>query len=97
VIGEALQQYGASVRLASSAAEALADIKAESPDILVSDIAMPKMDGYELLNRIRSDVQKDSNLLPGVAVTAYAGAADKLKSLRAGYQAHLGKPVAIDD
>ena len=97
VIGEALRQYGASVRLASSAAEALRTILQDRPDILVSDIGMPEMDGYELLKRIRSEYPPEFQTVPAVALTAYAGPEDKQKSLNAGYQAHIGKPVSVGD
>jgi signal transduction histidine kinase/CheY-like chemotaxis protein len=96
VLSEALQQFGASVRCAASAAEALAQLAEELPDVLISDIGMPDVDGYELLRTIRSQALMPPTL-PAVALTAFAGERDKEASFRAGYQAHFGKPVSIDD
>ena len=97
MLGEAVQVHGASVILASSAAEALAQLNRERPDILVSDVAMPDMDGYQLIHAIREELPSELKDIPAVALSAFAGVEDRKKSLQAGYRAHLSKPVAVQD
>jgi CheY-like chemotaxis protein len=58
-------------------------------DVLVSDIGMPGVDGYEMLRRIRSS----GNVIPAIALTAFARTEDRAKALEAGYTKHLSKPV----
>ena len=68
-------------------------IESERPHVLVSDIGMPEIDGYEFLRRVRALTQKIGPHIPAVALTAYAGFEDKTRALRAGYLVHLAKPV----
>ena len=91
----ALEGYGASVVVAASAADALEQIVHDKPDLLVSDIGLPNVDGYQLLSTIRSDLPAELRNIPAVALTAFAGGDHQEKSKRAGYQAHITKPVAI--
>jgi signal transduction histidine kinase/CheY-like chemotaxis protein len=86
-----LEEQGARVVLASSAGEALASLEEGVPDVMISDIGMPGMDGYELIRLVRS--VSPGRHLPAVALTAYARPEDLARVLRAGYQAHLSKPV----
>jgi CheY-like chemotaxis protein len=86
-----LEQAGALVQVASSAVTALAQLKACRPDLLISDIGMPEIDGYMLIRQIRQ--QPDTATLPALALTAYARTEDRLSVLEAGFQAHLTKPV----
>ena len=86
-----LEQSGASVRAVESAAEAVETLEREPPDVLLSDIAMPGLDGYSLLGQARARLQGAQ--LPAAALTAYAGATDRTRALAAGFQAHLAKPV----
>jgi PAS domain S-box-containing protein len=97
MLEQALQSYGASVLVAASAAEALQQIAGERPDILVSDIGLPNMDGYELLSRVRSGMPERMRDIPAVALTAFATAEYEERSRLAGYQAHISKPIAIPD
>jgi PAS domain S-box-containing protein len=97
MLQQALESYGAAVLVARSAAEALEQIAAEKPDLLVSDIGLPNMDGYELLSKVRSELPDDVKNIPAVALTAFAGAEHLDRSKLAGYQAHVAKPVAISD
>ncbi len=83
----------AQVLTAASAAQALEVIEREAPDILVSDIGMPETDGYELLRMIRARESGDGTRLPAVALTAFARAEDRIRALRAGFVAHVAKPV----
>jgi PAS domain S-box-containing protein len=89
VVRELLEEHEARVLTASTAVEALQLIGAARPDILLSDIGMPEVDGYELIRRVRAA----GTLVPAVALTAYARPEDQLRALRAGYQAHLAKPL----
>jgi PAS domain S-box-containing protein len=88
-----LEGRGAKVTAVAGGSEALELLKNQEFDILVSDIGMPDLDGYELMRRVR---QLDSNRegpIPAIAVTAYARAEDRQRSLLAGYQMHLAKPI----
>ncbi len=87
-----LADSGATVFAAQSAAAAIKLVQSQSPHVLVSDIGMPEMDGYELLRRVRSldGVAAD---VPAIALTAFARPSDRMHSLRSGYIAHLVKPA----
>jgi CheY-like chemotaxis protein len=95
MLGEAVQEHGASVILASSSADALAQLHHEKPDVLISDVAMSDMDGYELIRTIRSGSSSEGRDIPAVALSAIAGADDRKKSFQAGYRAHITKPVSV--
>jgi PAS domain S-box-containing protein len=86
----ALKTWGATAKSVSCAADALAEIERERPDIVVSDLGMPGEDGFSLLNKIK---MKHPNL-PVIAVTAYARSEDRKMVLEAGFKDHLSKPVA---
>jgi hypothetical protein len=68
-------------------------IERERPHLLVSDIGMPEIDGYEFLRRVRTLSQTLGVHIPAVALTAYAGPEDKRRALRAGFLVHIAKPV----
>jgi CheY-like chemotaxis protein len=89
----ALRQYGASVRTAASVDDAIAEVERECPDVLVSDIEMPGVTGYELIRRLRHSDRQELRRLPAVALTAYARTEDRVKALLAGFQTHVPKPV----
>jgi CheY-like chemotaxis protein len=86
-----LQESGAVVRAAASASEALQSLKQALPDILLSDIGMPGMDGYTLIATVRSLQQYET--LPAIALTAYASDNDKQRAIAAGFQNHIPKPI----
>jgi CheY-like chemotaxis protein len=86
-----LEAEGARVVEAESASAALTALEREVPDVLISDIGMPGIDGYELIRRVRG--HPVHRRLPAVALTAYAGDADRTRALTAGFQFHLPKPV----
>jgi PAS domain S-box-containing protein len=88
-----LSQYGAQVTCLTSGSEALARLGSERPDLLICDIAMPVLDGYELLARVRA---RGINI-PAIALTAYARTADRVRALAAGFQSHVSKPVEADE
>jgi ABC-type tungstate transport system permease subunit len=68
-------------------------IKLERPDVLVTEIALPGEDGYELIRQIRQHEADHGGLLPAVALTSYARAEDQARVLAAGFQLHLSKPI----
>ena len=88
-----MEQSGARVCVAASAAEALTALREFKPDILVSDIGMPHEDGYALLSRVRALSPEEGGRIPAVALTAYAQEADRLRALLAGFQVHVAKPI----
>ena len=89
----ALEQYGATVRMAASVEAAIGEIARHCPDVLVSDIEMPDATGYELIRRLRHSDRPEVRRLPAVALTAYARTEDRVKALIAGFQTHVPKPV----
>jgi len=88
-----LEEHRAEVLTAGSAGEALEILASARPDILVSDIGLPEMDGYELMRRIRRLGADSGGRIPAVALTAFARSEDRTRALRAGYQTHLAKPI----
>ncbi len=97
VMREILEQTGATVRLANSALEALEMIRHSRPDLLISDIGMPQIDGYQLLRMVRDDEEAGQLPLPAIALTAFARPEDKRRAIDAGYLIHLAKPVESAD
>ena len=89
---EILETAGARVRTAASAGDALASIEEETPDVLVSDLGMPGMDGYEMIQRLRR-MEGPARELPAAALTAYARSEDRARALRLGFEMHLAKPI----
>ena len=83
----ALQHYGAVVLSASNADDAFDQSQASRPDLLICDIGMPVIDGYQFLWRIR----KHSNV-PAIALTALAQPSDRQRALESGFAAHIAKP-----
>jgi CheY-like chemotaxis protein len=91
-----LERCGAEVRTAQSAREALREIEEWKPDLMISDIEMPGEDGYYLIQRVRSFAQAQGRL-PAIALTAHARVEDRLRALRAGFDAHVAKPVEMNE
>ena len=87
------EECNAVVSVASSAAEALAILEAQVPDVLVSDIGMPGEDGYTLIRRVRALPPEKGGRIPAIALTAYARTDDRVKSMVSGFQHHLSKPI----
>jgi len=87
----ALELSGASVISVASGIEALTVIKQSIPDLIISDIGMPEMDGYMLLQQVRTLEQVRQ--VSAIALTAYAGEFDRQQALQAGFQKHLSKPI----
>ena len=93
LIERELAECQAEVLTAGDAAEALALVESERPHVLVSDIGMPDADGYELLRRVRGLGLARGGGVPAVALTAFARSEDRTRALRAGFLAHVSKPV----
>ena len=89
-----LEGQGATVLAASSAEEALSTLESQAIDVLLSDIGMPGMDGYQLMRRVRSS-DAAYRRIPSVALTAFARSEDRKKAILAGYHSHISKPVDI--
>jgi CheY-like chemotaxis protein len=92
-----LEERGAIVATAASAAEALERLRAFRPDVLISDIGMPEVDGYELMRLVRRLPPEQGGRVPAAALTAFARRSDRLQALLAGYQTHVAKPVEPDE
>jgi PAS domain S-box-containing protein len=88
-----LEDTGATVTAVASAAEALDAFDRHQPDVLVSDIGMPEMDGYELMTRIRRRPAEQGGAVPAVALTAFARPEDMERVTTAGFHLHLAKPA----
>ena len=92
-LARVLEDRGASVTCASSGREALEALSREHFDLLLSDIGMPGMDGFDLIRRVRALDKSRTGPLPAIAITAYARAEDRQRSLLAGFHMHLSKPI----
>jgi len=88
-----LEQQQAEVIALSSALEAVQAIERHQPDVLLSDIGMPDMDGYMLIRQVRTLPNQQGGQTPAIALTAYAGEIDQQQALSAGFQFHLSKPI----
>jgi len=93
VIAFSLEQTGAEVMTAATATKALETLVQFQPDILVSDIGMPNMDGYMLIQKIRALPPEQGGQIKAIALTAYASEVDQHQALQAGFHYHLAKPV----
>lgn len=91
-----LQDYGVEVTPVASAQEALQALSESIPDVLISDIGMPKTDGYMLMREVRARSPQQGGLIPAIALTAYAGEMNQQQALAAGFQMHISKPVDPD-
>lgn len=92
-IAEGLRQHGAKVFEADSAGAALRLFDAERPRIIVADLRLPDLDGYQFLETIRSRPKSEGGRTPAVAVTAHNTIEDRVNSLKAGFTLHLAKPI----
>jgi PAS domain S-box-containing protein len=91
-----LERHGAEMTVVSSGKEALEALKILRPDILLCDLAMPQMDGYELLKEVRA-LEPEIGGLPAIACTAFALAEDITRARHAGFQADIAKPINPDE
>jgi PAS domain S-box-containing protein len=92
-----LNTYGADISGVTSASEALLLLDRLSPDLLISDIGMPEMDGLTLIREIRNLPPEKGRNINAIALTAYASQSDREQALAAGYQAYLTKPINLEE
>ena len=95
LLKQGLEYCGAVVTVLGSAAEALDTLMVKMPDVLISDIGMPGIDGYDLIRQVRGLPSERGGKVPAIALTAYTRTEDRLQSLRAGYDMHVPKPVEL--
>ncbi|MDZ8105383.1 MAG: PAS domain S-box protein [Nostoc sp. DedQUE12a] len=88
-----LEEYGASVTAVASANEALAALRQSLPDVLLSDIGMPDVDGCMFMRELRTLPPEQGGQIPAIALTAYAGEVNAKQVLAAGFHKHIAKPV----
>lgn len=92
---DALGQCGARVTAVSSADKALAILKLERPDALVSSLSMPGKDGYWLIREVRNLPPDQGGNVPAAAFTGWTTVDDRRNALRAGFQVHVSKPTDL--
>jgi CheY-like chemotaxis protein len=93
LIASTLRRAGAEVTAVASATEAINNLRASPPDILLSDIAMPDQDGYCLIRQIRQLPATNGGEVPAIALSAFARKEDVARAIAAGFHFHLAKPV----
>jgi CheY-like chemotaxis protein len=94
LVSAILEDAGAVVESAPSAATGFAALRSFHPQLLVSDIGMPDEDGYSLIRRVRALGDAEGGGIPSIALTAYTRPEDRAKALGAGFTLHMGKPVS---
>jgi CheY-like chemotaxis protein len=88
-----LETAGADVTILGSPLAALQRIAEVKPHVLVVDLGMPEIDGFEVIRRVRASVDPAIRNVPAAALTAFARSEDRTKALQSGFQMHLAKPV----
>ncbi|QYO65093.1 DNA gyrase subunit A [Leptolyngbya sp. 7M] len=88
-----LELHGANVIATATADEAIATLTQFKPEVLLSDIGMPDIDGYMLMRQIRCLSPEQGGTIPAIALTAYAGEIDYRQAMAAGFQRHIAKPI----
>jgi PAS domain S-box-containing protein len=93
LLKDVLEAAGAEVATATSAADAMDAIATFEPDVLVADIGMPDVDGYELIKQLRASGNERMRDIPAAALTAFARSEDRTRALQSGFEMHLAKPI----
>ena len=93
VVTEVLEFYGATVHNAHNGVHALELLQTVTPDLILSDLSMPQMDGWALLSNIRKNERLAG--IPVIALTAHAMSGDEQRGMAAGFTAYLTKPVSV--
>jgi hypothetical protein len=88
-----LEYVGARVTVADSVKQAIATLTQTTPDILISDLGMPEVDGYSLMRHIRTLPQAQGGAIPAIALTAYVGEENRQRAIAAGFDVFLTKPI----
>ena len=89
-----LEEQGAKVASFASAEESLDALKSTRPTVFICDIGMPRVDGYQLIRKLRAEEPRGERI-PALALTAFARGKDRKRSLIAGFQAHMAKPFDV--
>jgi len=93
-----LTECGAKVSSYLSAAEALAALASSTYDLLISDISMPDVDGYQFIREVRAkETASQFRKVPAVALTGHARVQDRMRALIAGYDTHVAKPIETNE
>jgi signal transduction histidine kinase/CheY-like chemotaxis protein len=95
ILARLLRRAGGSVVEAASAPAALAALSLELPDVLISDLGMPGIDGFTFIRSVRDLPREKGGLVPAIALSAYSRREDRIKAISAGFQAHISKPADI--
>jgi CheY-like chemotaxis protein len=93
LVAELLDAAGAEVATAQSAEEALRHLDTDTASVLIADLGMPRVDGFQLIEQVRRHRNPVVRQMPAAALTAYARSEDRVKALKAGFQIHLAKPI----
>ena len=96
LLASILSQQGSEVTTVTSAKAAMSALTQSNFDLLISDISMPEVNGYELIRQIRN-LESPLADIPAIALTAYASEGDRQRSIDMGYQKHIGKPINISE
>jgi CheY-like chemotaxis protein len=96
LLAEALERRGASVRASATAREARQTLVVWHPDLMISDVGMPRESGYELIRRVRDLPAEEGGSTPAIACTGYAREEDRARAMDAGFDAVVAKPVDLD-
>jgi signal transduction histidine kinase len=92
-----LEMSGAHVTAMASASEALKTLDDSMPEVLLSDVGMPGMDGYTLMRQVRAREPEHGGNIPAIALSGYATPEDRERALAAGFQLHMSKPLKLDE
>ena len=93
MLQQILESAGATVETVGSAAQALDKLANDRPDVMITDLGMPVIDGFELIERVRRSPDPNVRDIPAAALTAYARSEDRARALRSGFGLHLAKPI----
>jgi CheY-like chemotaxis protein len=93
LVEEILAAAGARVTTVGSAREALDGMETTRPDVLLADLGLPTINGFDLIAEIRKLPDQQLRSIPAAALTAYARSEDRVRALQSGFQMHLAKPV----
>jgi signal transduction histidine kinase/CheY-like chemotaxis protein len=93
LVKQIMEDCGATVEACTSAADCLACLSKWIPDVLITDIGMPDMDGYTLIEKIRALPPEGGGQIAAIALTAFAGSEDRRQAMIAGFDIHVAKPV----
>jgi CheY-like chemotaxis protein len=92
-----LEKHGARVLATDSAQAALLLVQQEKPDVVVADVELSELDGWMFIRAVRELAAEQQRRTPAIAVTVHNRAADKMKSLSAGFTLHMAKPLSADE